>query len=348
MSNSLNTARELKRKARRDDATALDKGKAVLAEAKTRKEWFDSTHVGRMLKQMTAGNGNVLAGGIAYYALTSLTAAFVIAVTLSSYLVRFNEKWNAAFFSYLDDTIPGIVRTTENPDGLVDPSAIEPQTLTGIVGLVSLLILINTATRYLSGLRLGMRAMLGANKAEATPAKGKLRDFVALFALVFLVVAGMILQLMASQFSTVVAGWLSDQPLSEWIIRGPAFAAGVVVDMAFVALIVLVLGRYEGPRRPMLWTILVTAVAIGLLRQGVSWVVGSAAQNPVLGSAAAVVTILIFVYYIARIILYAGAWLGTLPRTRVGHGDAIIVEMESNPWRAHGTVTTARATRLDN
>ncbi|WP_430867503.1 YihY/virulence factor BrkB family protein [Demequina aurantiaca] len=328
-----------------DDAGVIDKGKEALADAKTLKGRFDASHAGRMLERMKTANGNVLAGGIAYYALTSLTAAFVIAITISSYLVRFNENWNDAFFSYLDDTIPGIVKTDSDSTGLVDPSSIEPETLTGLVGVISLLVLINTATRYLRGLRLGTRAMLA--NGSASPVKGKLRDFIALFSLVLLMVLGMVLQLMASRFASAIGTLFADQPLSGWAIRGPAFAAGVIVDMAFVALVVMVLGHYVGPRRPLVWTLLVTAIAIGLLRQGVSWVVGSAASNPVLGSATAIITVMIFVYYVARIILYAGAWLGTLPRDPRAPTDVDVMEMEPNPRRAHGSVTTARATTLD-
>lgn len=330
-----------------DEATAIDKGKAALKVAKSRKEWFDQTHVGRMVKRIGEGNGNILAGGIAYLSLTSLAAALVIGVTISTYLVQFNASWNEAFYGFVDETIPGVIKH-DGPDsaGLVDPNSLEPQTLTGIVGLVTFLILINTASRYLSAMRIGTLAMLDTQ--ARSPVKGKLRDLGVLLSLLLVVLLGAILQVAASQFSTVIAGWLTDQPLSDWVVRGPAFAVGVLVDMAFVALAIVVLGRYSGPRMPMVWTLAVAAVAIGILRQAVSLVVGGVANNAVLASAASVIAIMLFVNFVARIILFAAAWLGTLPNARGRGWVPPVVEMESNPHRSFGTVTTARATRMNH
>lgn len=334
------------------DTSAVDKGKAALAEAKSHKKRFDGTHAGYMLKRVSEGNGNVLAGGIAYYAMTSLTAVVVIAVTLSTYVALVNQKWHDALFDYIGDTIPGIIKSEDDPNGLVDPSTIQPETVTGIVGVISILILINTSTRYLSGLRVGSRTMLG--QGAGSPVKGKLRDFAALLALVILVVLGMVMQLLASQFSSVVANFFADETVSEWIVRLPAIAVGVVIDMGFVALAIVVLGRYIGPRLPLFWTLLVAAVGIGILRQGVSWVVGSAADSPVLGSAAAIMTVLIFANYIARIVLYAGAWLGTQhlraeakkeASASLRESDVIVVEMEPVARRRFKSITTARAAR---
>lgn len=333
----------MKRAALDDDATAVDKGKAFLARAKSLKEWFDRTHPGRTVKRVGEGNGNILAGGIAYLSLTSLAAALVIGITISTYLVQVNANWNEAFYGFIDDTIPGVIKSCSGTEctGLVDPTTIKPQTLTGVVGLISFLILMNTATRYFSALRTGTLAML--DREAASPVKGKLKDFGALLALLVVVLLGVVLQVAASQFSQVIAGWLSDQPLSEWIVRGPAFAVGVLVDMAFVALAIVVLGGYRGPRHPLIWTLLVAAVVIGILRQAVSLVVAGVANNPVLAGAAAIITIMIFVNFIARIILYAAAWLGTLSRSDQEDSVGDVKQMESNPRRAKGTVTTARA-----
>jgi len=338
------THRAVARRAHRDDASAVDRGKEVLAKAKSRKEWFDRTHPGRMLKRVSKANGNLLAGGIAYLSLTSLAAALVLAITLSTFMVQFNASWNDAFYSFIDDTIPGIIKTCTTDGectGLVDPSIIKPQTLTGVVGIAGFLILFNTATRYLSALRLGTLAMLG--KDTASPAKGKLRDFAVLLALILVVLLGVLLQLLASKFSATVANLISEEPLSEWIIRIPAFVAGVVVDMAFVSLAIVVLGRFKAPRKQLLWTLLTAAVAIGALRQAVSLVVGGVASNAVLASAAAVITVMLFVNFIARIILYAAAWLGTLSQSRSATAGIQVVAMGPVSLRGYGTVTTRRA-----
>jgi len=325
-----------------DDASLAEKGKDALEEVKSRKERFDATHPGRTLKRVSDGNGNLLAGGITYLSLTSIAAALVIAITVSTFLVKFNAGWNEAFYGFIDDAIPGVIGA--DGAGLVDPTQIEPQTLTGVVGVIGFLILLNTTARYISALRLATLEMLGKN--TLSPMKGKLRDFGVLLALLIVVLLGVVLQVVASQFAEVIANWLSIELLSQWIIRVPAFAVGVLVDMTFVALAVVILGRYRGPRAPLLWTLLIAAVAMGVLRQAVTLVVGGVADNPVLASATAVITIMIFVNFISRIILYAAAWLGTLPKAV--EAEIRVTEMEPHARRERGTVTTARATKRNH
>jgi membrane protein len=333
----------LTRSTSNEDRTTVEKGKAALAEAKSRKERFDSTHPGRLLKRVSQGNGNLLAGGIAYLSLTSLAAALVIAVSISTYLVHFNEKWNEAFFAFIDDTIPGVIKECPGAEcpGLVYPEDLKPQTITGIVGVIGFLILINATSRYVSAMRIGSLAMLGTK--VASPVKGKLRDFGTLAALLVVVLLGAVLQVAASQFSNVIAGWLSDQTLSAWIVRGSAFFVGVLVDMAFLALCLVVLGGYRGPRLPLLWAMVAAAIAMGILRQAVSLVVGGVTEDPVLGSAAAIISIMIFVNFTARIVLYAAAWLGTLPASELDDGRVEVTDIEPVSRRGSRLVTTARA-----
>ncbi|MFN3867273.1 MAG: YihY/virulence factor BrkB family protein [Demequina sp.] len=322
-----------------EDRNMADKGKLAVTRAKSLKARFDRSHGGRTLDRVTDGNGMILAGGIAYFSLTSLAAALVIAVTLASFFVARNSAWNDAFYSFLDESIPGLLGSEAGD--LVDPASIEPRGISGVVGAVSFLILFNTATRYLRGMRVGVRTMLG--KEAAAPAKGKIRDFIALVSLGVIVVLGIALQVIASQFAEVMAGWFTVDWVSEGIIRTPAIVVGVLLDMAFAAIAIVVLGRYKGPRRPLVWALLGVAVAIGLLRQAVSLVVASVATNPVLGSVAAVITILIFVDLIARIVLMSAAWLGT--NRDVQREDAEIEDdrAESQPRQGKG-VTTRKST----
>ncbi|MFW7414407.1 YihY/virulence factor BrkB family protein [Demequina sp. SO4-18] len=321
------------------DASLMVKSKVAVKRGKSLKERFDRSHAGRMLERVNDGNGMILAGGIAYFSLTSIAAALVIGVTLASYFVSRNSEWNERFYSFLDESIPGIVGDGEND--LVDPSSLEPQTVSGVVGVVSFLILFNTATRYLRGMRVGVRTMLG--KEAAPPAQGKLRDFIALFSLVLVVVLGLVLQVVASQFAEVMASWFTVEWVSEGIIRGPAIAVGVLLDMAFAALAIVVLGRYKGPRRPLLWALFAAAIAIGILRQAFSLVVGSLSENAVLGSAVAIVSLLIFVDFIARILLLSSAWLGTNRDVQRVDPEIESDAPESQPRQTNG-VTTRKST----
>lgn len=65
------------------------------------------------------------------------------------------------------------------------------------------------------------------------------------------------------------------------------------------------------PRKQTLATLAVTALAMGVLRQVIALLISGVAEDPVLAPFAAIVTLLLFTYFTARILLYAAAYLGT-------------------------------------
>lgn len=267
----------------------------------------EETHVWRMNAHYGDNNGNVLAGGIAYFSLTSIASGVLIAVTISSMVIGRNPEARATALDFLENVIPGIVG--EGDDVLLEEGNLPQQSISGIIGIGAFLVLFFTATRYIGGLRQAVQTMLGRDTGSLVT--GKLRDLSALLVIALLVILGMALQVMASQASSFFADLLSDDPLSEWVLRGPALAVGLVVDMAFAWIAIKYLGRSARSLRELVWVLLAAAIGVGLLRMGSSLIISSVAENPVLGSFAAVITLLIFADFVARILLYASAWLGT-------------------------------------
>lgn len=280
---------------------------ALITRAKTIASVAKESHAARALKRFGEKSGNVLAGGIAYFSLTSMAAGVVIAATISSYVISRNPDLQEAVNKFLGEAVPGLVGS--NGDALLDQSTIRATPITNVVGLVALIVLFFTATRYIGGLRQGMRTMLGREASGAL--KGKARDFLALAVIAVLVIAGVALQVVASQATDAIAGWLSDDPVSTWVLRGPALGVTLIVDMVFVWMALHVLGRSRTAWSYLWKVLLVTAAAIGVLRLASSAVIGGAASNPVLAPFAAVITVLIFADFVARILLLSAAWLGT-------------------------------------
>lgn len=302
---------------------------------------FDRTHLGRTMDRYSLHNGNVLSGGIAYYSLASIAAGLVIAATVASLLAEAVPSLRGDIFGFVGALVPGIV----GDDGLVHSDASLVTPIAGLVGLFALLALVNTATRFLGGLRTGTRTMLGRRGGNALEAK--FRDVSALAAIAVIVALGLALQLLGSR----AAAWIARESHVDWIdtsvVRVPAAAAGLVVDMLFVALALVVLGRSR-VRWGRLWPVLLGAgVVIGAMRQASSAIVASSVDNPVLGPFAAVVTLLAFVELTTRVILYAGAWLGAgrNPATDGGLADqGPLTVVDLSPARRRAKVTTARAT----
>lgn len=324
---------------RRNWARAADGLRRAAARGRHLKARFDATHLGRALRRFTVQNGNVLAGGVAYYSLASIAAGVVLAVTAASAVVGGNSRYRSTFFTFIGNALPGVITTDPSQPGLVDPGSLRPTPVTGVVGVVALFVLLNTATRFFSGLRAAELRMLG--RAAGTPLTGKLRDFVALVSLAVIVLIGAGLQVVASRAARTIAGALGDGGVPEWVVRSSALFAGFVADGLFVAMVLLVLGRSRVAARILLPTIAGTALVIGALRALSSLLVGGAASNAVLAPFAAIVTILVFVDFVSRVLLLSGAWLGAV--SNPDEAASALMALPSPARRARGTVTTSRA-----
>lgn len=325
------------------DTTSLKARVNVLAtRGKRLKSRFDETRAGRMIIRYGDHNGNVLAGGIAYYSLISIAAGLVIAATVISVLAEYLPGVRETFFNVLSNAVPGVVG--EGEGALVSRTMKLASPVTGVVGLLALFIGFNRAARFVGGLRAAVVSMLG--REGGNPLQGKLRDFLALLAIAVIALAGVLIQVIASRAASWLVDVMGSDSLSEWVLRIPALAVGLVVDMLFVAMALVVLGRARGPLRKIMPVLFAAAVVIGILRVASSALVGSAADNPVLGPIAAVITLLIFVDFTTRAILMAAAWLGT---HRNASAESVetpqrVVKTHVGPTPRKGKITTRRAT----
>jgi len=290
------------------DESLVDRGKDAVAQAKTLKERFDASHVGRTLERYRDGNGNVVAGGIAFYSLTSIAAGVLIAVTLASWFIAGDEELSDQLFGFIDDAVPGII-STDSSSGLVDPESLQPTAVTGVVGIIAFLILFNTAARYVSGMRMGVWAMLEVD--DRTPLQGKLRDFAALLGIALMVILGAGLQVATSVVANQVSELLFGEAPQEWLVRLSGAGVMFIVDMLFAAIVLVFLGGVRMPLRSVLWTLAIAAFAMGVLRQAMSLIISGVSDNAVLAPFAGILTLLLFTAYSARIMLYSAAFLGT-------------------------------------
>lgn len=290
------------------DDSLVDRGKDVVEKGKTLKERFDLTHIGRTLKRYTDRNGNVIAGGIAFFSMTAIAAGLLIAVTLASWFIAGDDELSDQIFAFLNEAVPGVVETGDG-EGLVDPGTLSPTAVTGVAGLVGFLVLFNTAVRYVTGMRKGVWELLDID--DRSPMQGKMRDFAALVGIALMVLLGAGLQFGTAVVAEQVSQWLFDATPYEWVVRLSGIAVMLVVDMAFAAIVLVYLGGARVPRKYTLATLAVTALAMGVLRQAISLLISGVTENPVLAPFAAIVTLLLFSYFTARILLYAAAYLGT-------------------------------------
>ncbi len=301
-------------------------------------KFFYARPVGRALRRYLGSNGNVLAGGVAYYSLASVAAAIVLAVTLASIIVVGNDNYRSAVIDFVGNAIPGLFPSGDQP-GIVDPDTIQPTSMSGLVGVIAFGVLIYTATRYMRGMRAATRTMLGGASAKSIP--GTLRDLIALVGLGVIAVVAVALQLIATAFANSVGNLIGEDGVSALSVRVVAALAGLVANVGFVALVLIVLGSARAPARILVPTIGVTALIIAVLQAASGYFVNAAGKNSVLAPFAAIIALMVFVDFTSRVMLIAAAWIGAA--TGAG-GDRATASMPAPPRRERGTVTTRRAT----
>jgi membrane protein len=300
---------------------------------------FYSRPVGRAVRRYIESNGNVLAGGVAYYSLASIAAGIVLAVTVASAVVIGNDVYREAVFEFIGNAIPGLFPSEDGQAGIVDPDTLQPTPMSGFVGLVAFLVLVYTATRYMRGMRAAMRSMLGSASGKYIP--GTLSDIIALVGLAIVAIVAVTLQLITGALAGFVADLLGDDSVSVVSVRIIAAVAGIAANVAFVAIIFLVLGSARAPARYLVPTIVVTAVVVAILQAASGLFVQSASNNQVLAPFAAVIALLLFVDLSSRAILIAGAWIGAAVGAPAGEYSHVL----PSPARRSGkSVTTRRAT----
>lgn len=301
-------------------------------------KWFMSTPVGRAIERFLNYNGNVLAGGIAYYSLASIGAAVVLGVTVASWVVVGNEEYRNAIIDFISEAVPGIFSDGEGGTGLVDPDSIQPTSFTGVLGLIAFGTLIFTATRYMRGLRSGVKSMLG--DAAGTSIPGTLRDIIALVALALIATVGVVLQVVGGTLASWIADLIGGGTGSRVLVSAAAITAGVIANALFALLVYVVLGEAKVKFWVLMATVGATAVLFAILQQASGYFVASASSNAVLAPFAAIIALLVFVDFTARILLIGAAWLGAAAG---GLDEVRHRELPSPAYRRRGYVTTSRA-----
>ncbi len=314
----VSTTDDLAAGARRDiGARAYPGGFAgVVARVKALLGWWQRTRPARANARFGSAGGGVLTGGIAYATIFSLFAGLTIGYTVFMAVLGRNEQLRQTVLETIDANLPGLVKTSADSKGLIDPDTLHLSTGVGIAGIVAAVVLLVSAISAMAATRTAVRAMFADTGPAGNVVAGKLRElggFVGI-GLAILVSAALTLA------STTAADWalgtvgLSGSVLGSVVLRVVGLAVAFVVDAGTFALIVVVLAGERPAWRDLRQGMLVAAVGLGVVRfLGTSVVAGSAGRNALLQSFTVIITLLVWVNLIARIVLLAAAWTADPP-----------------------------------
>ena len=284
----------------------------VVARAKALMQWWKESRPGRALAHFGVSGGRVFSGGIAYSALFSVVAGLTIGFTVFMAVLGGNEQLRQDVIENVAEALPGLIDTGDG-DGLLSPEVFVISPGVSIAGAVAVVVLLLSALAVMAALRMAIRAMFSDIDASGAVAK-KLRELAGFAALSLAVVVSAVLGIVvssAAQWTLALVGLSGTSPL---VAQGIGILIAFVVDASVFMLLVVLLAGQRPPRRDLLIGAAMAGAALGVVRYlGTSVVTGSVQGNPVLGSFAVIVVLLLWINLIARIVLMAAAWTADPP-----------------------------------
>ena len=266
------------------------------------------TPVWRAWKRYGDARGNLLAGGVTYFAFFSLFPALALAFTIFGVVLQDIEELLEEIRTYLNGLLPGFIK--DGDSGLIPLDAPTGATLswTGAVGLLGLLW---AGLGWLGALRDGIRAIVGAAGEPGNVLTNKLRDLAVLALLGVAIAASALVTMVAG----AAVGWVADLVGlggQSWLLKTVSVLVGVLLDGAIVLVMLRLLSGVAIP-----WVGLRNGALVGGIGLTVLKLLGTsllgAMNNPLYASIALVVGLLVWLNFMSRVVLlssaYAAGWL---------------------------------------
>lgn len=252
-----------------------------------------------------SARGNVLAGGVTYFSFLSIFPMLALAFAIFGLVLRGQPQLLDELTASIATALPGFIDNGSN-GGLITLGLPEGGTIatTGIVGVVGLLF---AGLGWLDSIRQGVRAIFGVEGNPGNAVLTKVRDLgvLALLGLAVLISAGV------SGFATGAAGYLADLVGlggQGWVVTLVGLVVQALLNTVVVALLLRVLSGVHLPWHGLRQGAIIGGVAITLIQTFASLLIAGTKSNPVFGSIAVVVGLLVFLNFIARALLISAAF----------------------------------------
>jgi len=273
---------------------------------------YQASHLGRALAHYGRERGQILAGGLAYVALFSLSAILVLLFAVFGRVLASSRTLLDSVVGAINGYVPGLIG-----DGGIDPQTLLDTNALSTTGVISLVVAVLAGTGWMGALREGVRAMFGVPPDQHAIVAQRLRDGLGLVTLG----GAVLVSAVASITVNAAAPWILDLLGldASWFTRSVVWVLGVaivfVADTAIFVVLLKVLGRLDIPWHHLRSAALLGAALFGVLKilagLGLGFLTGT--QNPLLASAGVIAGLLVWLNIVFRVVLTVAAWAATDP-----------------------------------
>jgi membrane protein len=257
-------------------------------------------------KRYSESRGNLLAGGVGFFAFFSVFPAVLLAYTIFGFVLRGQPDLLDQVKSVIHDILPGFVKTADNPRGIIDVRAPTKAALS-ISGAIAVVGLVLAGTGWLSALRDAIREIFGVQGSPGNVVLTKLHD---LGVLVVLGVA-ILLSAVVGSVAGAAAQWLADLIGLDghgWTLTLVALVVGVLLDAAIIMVMLRLLSGVDVPWRALRNAAIFGGVGLTLLKKFGALLLSGTTHNALYAGFAVVVGLLVWLNFMSRIILISAAW----------------------------------------
>ncbi|MET7332369.1 YihY/virulence factor BrkB family protein [Nonomuraea sp. NPDC005650] len=261
----------------------------------------------RAVRRYQFQSGDLLAGAVTYFAFLSFFPLVALAYAVLGFAVATSETTRKALEQAIAERLPGIA-TQLNLDAIGGA-----REAAGIIGLLGLLY---AGLGALDALRQALREMSMTTASPPGFLMGKVRDLVSIVLIGVTMIASVLVAGFATTATDKVMEFVfgSESALATWVLRLAGVAASVAADWL---LFLILLGWVDRPARSFRLIAkgaLLGAIGFGVLKQAATLLLGHTLSNPVYGTFAVIVGLLIWINFSARLVLYVAAWTATAGR----------------------------------
>ncbi|WP_336645209.1 YihY/virulence factor BrkB family protein [Microbacterium sp. USHLN186] len=253
--------------------------------------------------------GPMLADAVTYRALFSVFAAVLLGFSAAAlWLSQDAVAWNAVV-SAVDAAVPGLI-ATDGGKGVVDLNDIPPPSGLSVAGVISLVGLIGAALGAIGSLRNAVRTIAGTESADVAFYLVLLRNI-----LLALIIGGIFVGAAALTFAgqflvewvAELLGLQADGVAVFWTVRLLSLVVVFALNAVLIAAVFRMLSGVRASARALWSGALVGAAALLVLQELSGLFVGGAKSNPLLGSFASLLALLLWLNLSTQVILLASA-----------------------------------------
>jgi membrane protein len=292
--------------------------------------WALSLRLVRAYFVYSGARGPMLADSVTYRTLFSLFAGVLLGFSFLALWLSGNPDALRSVVDAVDGVVPGLV----GEGGLIDVSEIDAPGALSVAGVLGTLGLVGAAIGAIGSLRAALRQIAGVTTDDALFVWVLLRNLLLALGIGAALVVAAATTFLATAGLGLVQDWLgipTDSALAGFITWLISVVVVLALDTAVVAAAFALLSGVTARART-LWTgALLGGVGLVVLQQLSGLFVGGATSNPLLGTFASLIALLLWLNLSSQVILLAGAYISVgveedHDRVRAKYGASTFVQ----------------------